>query len=237
MHAVRSNTAHGLPLSMVERKAAALQILRDYPYCSDRSLSTVVGLSAKTVAMLRRSTVDPPQSNGGRIGRDGRVRPGSAVQGRLHASRVLRANPGASLRDVARQSGISLSTAHDVKRRLRNGQDPVPTQQRGASRASCQAVPDGCLTGLGSGDAAHPTKPPSLVQLLFLRRDPALRATETGRALLRLVIAHEAALAGDGELLSGVPPHCAPAMAEVARDVARIWCQFADELSRLAPEA
>ena len=74
VHAVAANVAHGLPLSLRDRKAAAQRILKTHPDWSDRSVATTTGLSPKTVgAVRRRASVEIPQS-GSRLGRDGRRR-------------------------------------------------------------------------------------------------------------------------------------------------------------------
>lgn len=46
--AVKLNSNHGLPLSLADRKAAALHMLADFPEWSNRRLAGVVGLSDKT---------------------------------------------------------------------------------------------------------------------------------------------------------------------------------------------
>ncbi|MEV7712354.1 ParB/RepB/Spo0J family partition protein [Streptomyces sp. NPDC088270] len=51
---VRANRAHGLPLSLFERKAAAARLITMFPGRSDRSIAASAGLSDKTVARLRR---------------------------------------------------------------------------------------------------------------------------------------------------------------------------------------
>ncbi|MEU9486325.1 hypothetical protein AB0D83_22105 [Streptomyces decoyicus] len=270
VHAVRSNTTHGLPLSMEDRKAAALRILRDYPYCSDRSLSAVAGLSAKTIAALRRrSTAHEPQSNAARLGRDGRVRPASTADGRLLAGHLLRENPGVTLREVAQWAGISLGTAQDVSRRLRSGQDLIPAQQRGIAAAHRRlevhgrthdaeegdtspgtaphtlshgaprsASPPGAVqhasahSGTPRNGAPHGLAAPSLARLPFLRQDLSLRSTDAGRALLRLLIAQEAALDDIEQLANGVPAHCVPALSETASACMRLWAEFAESLAR-----
>ncbi|MFC9994023.1 ParB N-terminal domain-containing protein [Nocardia sp. NPDC127526] len=72
--AVRANITHGLPLSVVERKAAALRIMRMYPLWSDRKVAEVTGLDHKTVGAVRKqSSGDVPQTRQ-RLGRDGRMR-------------------------------------------------------------------------------------------------------------------------------------------------------------------
>src|SRR5205823_5872017 len=104
--AVRTNIAHGLPLKIAERRSAAGRIINDRPELSDRSIASVVGLAAKTVAGIRRSaTGDAPQLDA-RVGRDGRVRPLSSAEGRRLAGELLAEHPDASLRTIARGSGI-----------------------------------------------------------------------------------------------------------------------------------
>ncbi|MFJ6786929.1 hypothetical protein [Streptomyces angustmyceticus] len=245
VHAVRSNTAHGLPLPMEDRKAAALRILRDYPYCSDRSLSAVAGLSPRTIATLRRrSTVPEPRSNTPRLGRDGRLRPSSTAEGRLLAGHLLREHPGVTLREVAHWAGISLGTAQDVSRRLRSGLDLIPAQQRGLAATSRRLEVHGRTLDTEDRSAppgtAHDTpshrapQPASLARLPFLRHDVALRSTDAGRALLRLLIAQEAVLENAEQLAYGVPAHCVPALAEAAGACTQLWAEFAESLSRRA---
>ncbi|MFI9510294.1 ParB/RepB/Spo0J family partition protein [Nocardia sp. NPDC052566] len=72
--AVRANITHGLPLSIIDRKAASLRIMRMYPQWSDRKVAEVTGLDHKTVGAVRRqSSGEVPQTRH-RIGRDGRIR-------------------------------------------------------------------------------------------------------------------------------------------------------------------
>ncbi|WP_169814900.1 ParB/RepB/Spo0J family partition protein [Nocardia crassostreae] len=72
--AVRANITHGLPLSVLERKAAALRIMRMYPLWSDRKVAEVTGLDHKTVGAVRKQpSGDVPQTRH-RLGRDGRMR-------------------------------------------------------------------------------------------------------------------------------------------------------------------
>jgi ParB-like chromosome segregation protein Spo0J len=119
--AVRANVTHGLPLSLTDRKAAAARILGHYPHWSDRAIAQVSGLSANTVAKLRHSLTEPYEQLDARIGRDGRVRPLDGAQRRAAAARLMREEPGASLRDVARRVGISPETARRVRAQLSLG--------------------------------------------------------------------------------------------------------------------
>ena len=120
--AVRTNVTHGLPLSLADRKAAAAQIIASHPHWSDRMIGTVAGLSAATIARLRRAHPEPVPS--ARVGHDGKVRPVNSMERRRVARAILLAEPALSLREVARRAGISPETARSVRRRL--PQEPVP---------------------------------------------------------------------------------------------------------------
>ncbi|WP_223146461.1 ParB/RepB/Spo0J family partition protein, partial [Streptomyces apricus] len=123
--AVKLNVAHGLPLSLADRTAAATRIVASRPQWSDRRIAANTGLAASTVsAIRRRSTTQGEQSNT-RMGRDGRIRPLHATEGRLRASQIIAAHPDASLREIAQRAGIATATAKDVRDRIRLGQDPV----------------------------------------------------------------------------------------------------------------
>ncbi|MFD1048943.1 ParB/RepB/Spo0J family partition protein, partial [Kibdelosporangium lantanae] len=73
--AVRTNIAHGLPLSLADRETAAARVLLSHPMWSDRSIAEVTGLSAKTVCAIRRRSTEESQQSNMRYGRDGRARP------------------------------------------------------------------------------------------------------------------------------------------------------------------
>ncbi|MCZ0995633.1 ParB/RepB/Spo0J family partition protein [Streptomyces noursei] len=268
--AVRSNVAHGLPLSLSDRKAAAARILHAYPQWSDRSIGSVSGLSPKTVGVIRRrSAEEDPQLNGvDRLGRDGRTHPASVAEGRLYASKLISERPYASLREIASSAGISLGTAQDVRKRLENGQNPVPAP-RGKGHRAVGAAPrtplvswrieggaggrddaggsggvDGAHDGAGDDRLMPPSpgtgsdlrRPPLPERVRVLKQDPALRSTDMGRALLRLLSSHEIPLTHWQALVGGVPPHCARAVADVAGECARIWQEFAREMTARAPE-
>ncbi|MFD9317595.1 ParB N-terminal domain-containing protein [Streptomyces sp. NPDC060053] len=223
--AVRANTAHGLPLSRADRTAAAERIVKTHSEWSDRAIAAATGVSPKTVAALRRrSTEGNPQSNT-RLGRDGRVRPMDVSAGRREAGRLIADNPDIPLRQVARAAGVSVGTAHDVRERLRLGQDPVPEPRRP------RRVPD------GAGAPADPplpfvrdmTRSPHLMRDL-LRKDPSLRFTDSGRALLRLFDAQILVSEKWEQLIGGVPSHCTDMIVDLAIDCARTWQQFAERL-------
>ncbi|WP_235916770.1 hypothetical protein [Antrihabitans cavernicola] len=71
---VELNIAHGLPLSLADRRTAAQRILSTHPEWSDRRIGQVVGLDHKTIGVIRgKSTGEIPQLDT-RRGRDGRRR-------------------------------------------------------------------------------------------------------------------------------------------------------------------
>ncbi|MER6010842.1 hypothetical protein [Streptomyces bluensis] len=237
--AVRSNAGHGLPLTLSDRTAAAARIVKSHPQWSDRAIARVSGLSPKTVASIRRrSTEDTPPLNT-RVGQDGRVRPITAAAGRERASQLIAINPGMPLRAVAKEAGISLGTAHDVRERLSSGRDPVPDRKRrsvststGSRRAEAKIheLPARPASPFALRDRAR--NPAILVQRLL--KDPSLRSTETGRTLLRLLDAQAQVVQKWDRLVDGVPQHCSEIIADLADEYARFWHEFATQSHTVA---
>jgi ParB-like chromosome segregation protein Spo0J len=234
LRAVQENVAHGLPLSLAERRAAARRIIASHPQLSDRALATATGLAAKTIATLRRgSTADSPQLSA-RIGADGRLHPLDGSAGRLRAAEIIADDPGAPLRQVARAAGVSVGTAHDVRTRIRRGENPLPLQQRTPrvvsepSSRPALARPRNATTSLRGSAQTRAGR--SILQSLM--KDPSLRHTNTGRELLRWLCTHVITADNWPSLIEAVPPHCAEVVAELARQCARTWEQFAQELQQ-----
>lgn len=230
--AVRSNIAHGLPLSLAEREAAARRIITLYPQWSDRMIASVAGLSSKTVAEIRRRHFGPPGDTVARIGRDGRVRPIDGSAGRMLAAELISGNPDLSLRQVARVAGISPETARDVRNRLWRCEDPLPgqsqkKQQKGDGRLEARRPELANCAG-----RARKASEDRAGIISRLRADPALRFTETGRALLRLL--HINLMMGQTweKISDNVPLHCSNIVASLARDCAQLWEEFADQVER-----
>ncbi|MFC5055766.1 winged helix-turn-helix transcriptional regulator [Saccharothrix xinjiangensis] len=219
--AVRANTMHGLPLTFAEREAAAERIVATHQDWSDRVIASVTGLSARTVAGVRaRSTEHGPQSNT-RVGIDGRSRPLDASVGRLRAWEIIREHPHVSLRELARRSGVSVSTVRDVRKRLERGEHPVPEKAR-AQRDVSAAGRD--HQRLVSDD------PEALLR--ELTRDPSLRFKEGGRALLRRLVTLCLTPVERDAMVGAVPPHRAPLVVDLARAAAGMWLDFAAEVER-----
>ncbi len=222
--AVRSNIAHGLPLSLAEREAAAKRIVTSHPQCSDRMIASMSGLAAKTVAKIRKRHSEASGEVAARIGRDGRVRPIDRSAGRTLAIDLITSNPDLSLRQVARVAGISPETARDVRNRLRQGED---------KRSREGGRPEGGRAELANcaGRARASTEDRALITRR-LGADPALRLTETGRALLRLLHINLMAKQDWAKIGENVPPHCSTVVADLARDCAQQWAEFADQVER-----
>lgn len=222
--AVQANIAHGLPLTIAERRAAATRILKSHPEMSDRSIAAIAGIAAKTVAGIRSTTDDDPHLNA-RVGRDGRVRPLNHIEGRRLAGKLFRDQPEASLRKIARQSGISLGTARDVRDRIRRGDDPTlplrrpqPPAVEGGPPVPRPVVPA----------QRRPVEDVDIRETIArLFQDPSLRYSEAGRSLLRWLHRHAVDVSEMDELAAPIPPHCAILVARIARACAISWSDLA----------
>lgn len=223
--AVAMNVTQGRPLSQADRTAAAERIVTAHPHWSDRAIAAVAGLCAKKVAEIRLHADDLPQCDR-RVGLDGRARPLSTAQARELAGRLLRSDPGASLRAVARKAGLSPATVADVRDRLLRGEDLVPARQRGlAPRDRGQRQPE------EESHAVETRSPDELVTIFdSLRRDPSLRLNEMGRAVLRMLDACSLIARDRQRVLAHVPPHCTGQMAELMTGYSEMWRLLADEL-------
>jgi ParB-like chromosome segregation protein Spo0J len=252
LRAVEANVAHGLPLSQVDRRAAATRIIGSHPQMSDRAIAKASGLGAKAVASIRRRSTDDKQQLNTRVGQDGKVRPLSGVEGRRRAAEIMARDPQISLRQVARRAGISPATAKDVRERVQAGE--IPAAQRpepedpaedspGASErergvtselrddARCSVPPEGNrLRGDRSSETTQQTPGAVLERLL---RDPSLRLKEEGRHLLRLL--QQNASVEQSDLADAVPLHCGALVVNLARQYAETWLEFAQLLDRRDP--
>ncbi len=223
LHAVRENVTHGLPLSRSDREAAVRRIIRIHTRLSDRAIAAVVGLSPPTVGAIRRRTAGGDARANARVGRDGRVRPLRAADGRLRVNEIISARPDASLRELAREAKVSVSTAQDVRQRVRRGEDPVP----GRSAPVDPHVPS----------PRSPREPAPLERdgaaLEILRRDPSLRFTDAGRTLLQWMGVHS--IRDEPErVVDAVPEYCTEITVEVARRCAEAWTRLGNHLEKRA---
>ena len=237
--AVHLNVTHGLPLTLSERKAAAQRVLKSYPHWSDRAIGLIAGVSNKTVGKLRGCTTEEITQLNPRLGRDGKVRPVSPAIGRRRAAEFLSLNPRASLREIARKAGVSVTTARDVRQRVDRGENPLPDN---VAKKSAEAPMSTAVTTNGSAVAALTdasgtsqtgTRPVPEGRgrdlLQRLRNDPSVRSSERGRALLRLLSTVVVAISACNEFAEAVPTHCSGTFAEIARKNARAWQEIAEK--------
>lgn len=231
VRAVEANISHGLPLSLADRRAAAKRIMSMYPDWSDRTIAAASGLSTKTVRAIRPT--DDSAQRSIRTGRDGRMRPVDATVGRQRAAAVIAIRPDASVRDIAASAEVSVATAWDVRRRLRNGESPVPSsarrnlpaQQSRKRRTALGTI----IRRMRRAEMGLETRTSSEL-LSLLRTDPSLRYSETGRAMLRWLATHSIEPADASRFAESIPPHCAYTLAELAVGCARSWQQLAQDI-------
>ncbi|MEU1290137.1 helix-turn-helix domain-containing protein [Kitasatospora sp. NPDC005856] len=227
--AVEANVTHGLPLSHADRRAAAARIVVSHPHMSDRAIARAAGLGAKAVAAIRRCSSEAVPELGARVGRDGKVRPLSSVAGRQRAAELIAERPQASLREVARLAGISPATVSDVRRRLESGEDPVGARSAAGGAPRESATVAGVPRQRTERRMRLVQRDPATV-LEKLLRDPSLRHKEEGRLLLRLLRQNAIGTDEWTELTAVVPPHCGVLVANLARQYAETWREFAQEL-------
>ncbi|MEU2085336.1 ParB N-terminal domain-containing protein [Streptomyces albus] len=260
--AVKANIAHGLPLTLADRKAAALRIVGTHPQWSDRMIAEATGLAHKTVGAIRRRLGAESPQPAARVGRDGRVRPLNSDDGRLRAGELLAQHPQATSAEIGLAAGISPTTVKDVRRRLRRGEDPLvagrhrqevtrSTEQPQPQPPEAPAAESGAPLGEPESDpcppvavrpgttrrrrpAAAPAAPDRAAAMHRLCADPSVRFTECGRALLRWLDAGPRTTEEVATLATRMPAHHLGLIAGLARQSAALWEQFSDELERRA---
>lgn len=233
--AVKANVTHGLPLSYSDRVAAASRIIRTNSHWSNRAVAAATALSDKTVSKIRARSEGEQPGSGVRLGQDGRLRPLDSGHQRVQAAALLRERPGASLREVARATGLSPATVSDVRARLGRGDHPVPGRYWHQKRNGEVVLPAQRQTARPATTAGRPTWPdPAATRVLLaqLTKDPSMRLTEAGRRSLLLL--QRWVVDGDGlaELGNGLPEHWAEVVADLARGCAAAWGSLAAELQQ-----
>ncbi|MEV5606268.1 transcriptional regulator [Streptomyces sp. NPDC052299] len=238
IQSVARNIAHGLPLSIADRRAAAARILGAFPTMSDRSIAVYTGLDAKSVAdVRRRSTAELPRLNV-RIGLDGKVHPLDRTRERRHAAELMSSRPELPLRLVAQEAGLSLGTAHDVRQRLLRGEEPAPSPLP-PLRNTASTKPSATPISARTSAAQRPRKVSATTSaarnasdmLHMLAGDPSLRSSDAGRNFFRWLHAHFYTDDAWRRQIDAVPPHHLETVAEIAMKCSDTWRRFAQELS------
>ncbi|MGW3647250.1 streptomycin biosynthesis protein [Streptomyces sp. NPDC000878] len=229
VEAVRANIRHGLPLSLEDRRSAAQRILVSQQNMSDRAIAECTGLSTKTVGGIRRRLNQGSSQQEVRVGRDGRRHPLSAADGRRQAAETLAAEPLTPLRQIAKDAGVSVGTAHDVRERIRRGEDPVAPRDRHKRRLPVAAPK------VAAPKKERKTKDMQ-TRLRSLGRDPSLRLSESGRELLRWLHLQQRAKVKYPHVVDNIPPHLAETVAELAIQCSEMWQKLAQELEERAQQ-
>jgi ParB-like chromosome segregation protein Spo0J len=251
---VKANISHGLPLTLKDRKAAVVRILAYQPHWSDRAIAAVAGVSPKTVgaARGRLSNEESPHSNQStvRVGRDGRARPVDMPERREKALALLAEQPDVTLREIAEEAGVSISTVHRMRQGLRScPAAPIPDKRTPASSTAASANKETSIIAPrtvatpqqgprlasvpnSSGQPSRETARAPVRAMDILSNDPSIRFTDSGRALLRWLNGQAQGLAAGERLIAAVPPHCVRSVAEVAGHYAREWERLAATLQQ-----
>jgi ParB-like chromosome segregation protein Spo0J len=238
--AVKSNTLHGLPLARADRIAGAKRILAWHPDWSDRAIGVATGLSAKTIAGIRRRSPEGVQQFAKRLGRDGKRHPLVNTEGRRRAADYIAARPEASLREVAREADVSLGTVHDVRARMRQGLDPIAGGRREASAEPAPSLANQPAPGRRAAPGVPAPKPrrhappPRTWSIVSakLANDPSFKYTEDGRNFIRWMTAHIVRGEEWRDFLDTIPAHWLDEMSMVAENASTEWRAFAEHLKR-----
>ncbi len=210
---VRRNVAHGLMLTLAERKQAAARVLDLHPDWSDRRIAELCALSPKTVGRLRLNVVEsaPGEQRADEVreGRDRRLRPARPGSVRGRVVEALREQPDASLRTIAAVAGASPETVRLVRLNLA----AAPDESRVAPRGE-PSGPNGPVGGEDTTDWAS---------------DAALASAAGGDDLLAWM-AQTRLDPSDLEWANSVPLSRVYVLAEEARRRADLWLQFAQAL-------
>jgi len=236
--AVKTNVAHGLPLPRADRVAAAERIAGTHPQWSNQMIAAAAGLPASTVRDIRRRSTRRTDHSNTRLGQDGRVRPLDATQGRNLAGRLLAENPGASVRAIAKMAGLAPSTVHDVRRRMRAGEKPSLPAKKPRKREKPREQERGSALGgqipwQRAGGSRHQHSVAGLADTLDgLKKDPALRLTDSGRSLLRWLGTQVVRMEKWEKVVETIPDHCVGSVVRIARFQEASWQMFAARLEQ-----
>lgn len=245
--AAEANSAHGLPYTLTERRAAAKTLIENTDW-SDNWVAHISGLSDKTIAGMRpqlgRAGSESPNVRG-RQGLDGKTYPGSQREigeRRETAAKEITANPAASDRQVGKSSGLSPRTVANVRKRTDAGQDPAPESLRNAAAPKdpepepewpkLQAVPDAEPEpdepkGVTAGEVLGGTVPADWL------RHPAANRTNATREFMRFMNRWGRVSKFQEErqrFVAQCPPDAVDEVILNAEWMARQWTQFAGDL-------
>ncbi|MFH8347661.1 ParB N-terminal domain-containing protein [Streptomyces sp. NPDC018045] len=228
--AVETNTVHGLPLTKADRKRAAERIIASHPIWSNRMIASIAGVAPATVAKVRRRMSGGASAERGRVGQDGRFRPLDGAEGRRLAGELIAENPDLSLRQIAQRTGISPETARDVRNRIRRGEEPLLTARGKRGEQQTQGPGRHSVPRRAAGGTVPGIRMPAADRRRVVNRlkgDPALRYSDTGRTLLRLLGIHTVSPEEWEKITSDLPRDHRRTIARLARAYADNWSELA----------
>jgi ParB-like chromosome segregation protein Spo0J len=236
--AVRSNTLHGLPLSRADRISSAKRILANHPDWSDRAVAGITGLGAKAIASLRNGATSGTPLHLKRLGRDGKRHPIKTGEGRRRAAEYIDAHPDASLRQIARETDVSLGTVHEVRDKLRrDALHAVEDQDRPTAPVANNAANGTAVGRLPVGPSLAPHRDADNVRQLAwpavsakLTGDPTLRYTDGGRAFLRWMAVHSMQADEWREFIDAIPQRWLKEVSQIAASMSEEWREFTQQL-------
>ena len=206
---VRLNVTHGRPLSLADRRDAAVRMLQWFPDWSDRRIGRSCALSPHTVAGVRADQGErEAYADDFRTGEDGRKRRASPVAVREAIESSLDAEPGASLRTIARAVNASPETVRNVRK-----------NRGGVGLVNAERVKHVDLAESRS-DGSRPLPH-------WWESDSALNSTTEGRCLAQWLSDREVAEADCTEHLGAVPLSRVYEVAAEARRRSVAWSAFA----------
>ena len=216
LEALRRNMTRGLPLTLREREHAASCILEVHLDWSDRRIAELCLLAPSTISRLRSDVACPTVQNeqlDKREGKDDRHRPVDPAGARFRVREAVLANPGASLREIARLVECSPETVRTVRGQL------AIARQNASSEPS---LPD-------DQEGRHSARSETI--------DRALNATDDGAAFVTWFTATAVSNEDCFRHLTSVPLSRVYEIADEARRRANIWITFARDLENRTSSA
>lgn len=228
--AVKANLAHGLPLTLAERKSVARQLAETTDW-SDRRIGDSCGISHDTVASTRPrptggnrqlDTPPAPTAPAKRKGKDDRDRPVDEAAQREQREKIaalITSKPNLSDREIALRTKSSPTTVGKVRAALAAGESPIPHK--------LSAVPDAePTTDVSVGEAVNffPNKGQWV-------KHPASKATNASREFARWMDANYPSDKVDvGDIIAACPAALQAGAIDAAKCAAEFWSQIAKAL-------
>ena len=132
---------------------------------------------------------------------------------------LLAEKPTASIRAIAKEAGVSPSTVHEVRQRLRTGQDVALKRQKVQRSLATPQPADVCPLRGSSGDSGSVGSVDIATILASLKGDPSLRFSDAGRSVLRWLERYRVGMTMSIKIAEMIPDHCATSVAKVGTRV------------------